>query len=843
MSSRWTRSGGTAPALAGGACMLGLLLLGALACGGGETEPATQIVVAITSDLEVGSMLSRIEVQISSRDGKDVTAMREYALARKSPRAGQYQLPLTFSVSKGHAASFLIEVTGYGPLAAGGAEQRVVEQRAIATFREGETLLLRLFLGRVCFNQFCDDDDDLVCYPADRVEVIAGQCGQVPVLGEGDLEHVDDVEELPDLSLPPPHAMFDDGGFDDGGVNDAGANDAGEDASSDAGGDAGCSGDACPCIDETSCDDGEFCTIDSCDATGSCQHEARSCPQDDNACTLEPQCNEDSDACEEPFDEASLSSAEHCGADASSSCETCASTGTQAASCVDGHCVLDCAPGQVDADGAAGNGCECAFMNANDLSDDDAIDANCDGADGILGGAYSLYVTPTGAGDHSGNAPANAATLLQAFARASGDSIARELLVASGDYALDNPIAVPDGLVVFGGYAPDFRSRSGKSTVVAQSPTALRISNATTGVTIDSVDFETADQSVAGASTSTIVVDTSQVLFRRSIITAGDGGPGHAGDPVTAALAVTTPGEPGHDAPSNSVGGAGGATGLGGNGGAGGNYSGGVTSDGIDGSPGTRTAAGCGGAGPHGVGMNLTCQVGTFNPGDDGQPGQRGCDGTVGSQGMGATGAGSIVSGAWIAPIAQSGGIGQGGGSGGGGGGGGAAECSVGGAGGGGGEGGIGGPGGPGGNPGGAGGASIAIVAQSATLAFELSELRTGHGGDGGRGGSGGAGGAGSSGSGGGNGASNASGNPPTGAGGGTGGRGGNGGTGGPGGCGGGGVGGASVAIFGSASGTAITITGTPSYMLGSAGGSGALCTAGGGNAGGVGLQAQQAGF
>lgn len=819
-------------------CLLALLSLAAVACGEGDPDPATQIIVAITSDLEVESVLARIEVEISSRDGEDVVAMREYNLVRRSPRAGQYRLPLSFSVAKGTASSFLLTVRGYGPLGSRGAEERIVEQRAIATFRDGETLLLRLFLGRVCLDNFCDGDDELVCYSAARLKVAAGECGEVLVLGADDLESID-VEELPDLAQPPRGIVrVDAGGRDAGGdPQDAGGRDAGSDGGA-------CDGDDCPCSDAQGCDDGLFCTIDACDDTGQCAYEARSCAADDNACTLAPVCNEQSDACEEAFDETSLSSSEHCASSASDRCETCAGNGTMAARCQDGRCMLECAVGRVDADGDASNGCECTFVDAADLSDDDAIDANCDGADGIVTGDYTLYVTPDGAGDHSGNTPENAATLPEAFTRAVSDRIARELLVATGEYRLTSELVASDELVVFGGYAPDFRSRSGRSKLLVSTPSALRASNLVAGVVIDSLEIATSDQSAQGASTSTIVVDSAHLLLRRSIVYAGNGGPGAPGAAVAAAAASTTIGDDGDSAPSTTVGGAGGNLGPGGNGGAGGNVSSGLQ-PGIVGSPGNRVGQACGGGGARGEALALSCQTGTFNSGDSGSQGEPGCSGGVGAHGAGGAGVGMLANGVWGGPQAVGGGVGQVGGSGGGGGGGGAASCSVAAAGGGGGEGGGGGPGGTGGNPGAPGGASIAILALNATLAFEDTELRTGNGGPGGRGGNGGDGGQGALGGGGGSGASNSSGTFPsaTGVGGGDGGRGGKGGTGGPGGCGGGGVGGASVGIFGSAFGTGVVLTGAPRYSLGAGGAAGLACAAGGGNVGTAGVEAQQAGF
>ena len=152
------------------ACVLALALsLGA--CGETRTVPATQIIVAITSDIELERQLSRIEVQLSDRDGDDVTAMRDYALVEEDPEEGQFELPLSFSVTKGTQRSFLIVVTGYGPLGEDGSEIKIVEQRAIATFQDGKTLLLKIFLGRICLLNFCEDDEEAVCYPTAQLEV------------------------------------------------------------------------------------------------------------------------------------------------------------------------------------------------------------------------------------------------------------------------------------------------------------------------------------------------------------------------------------------------------------------------------------------------------------------------------------------------------------------------------------------------------------------------------------------------------------------------------------------------------------------------------------------------
>lgn len=182
---------------------MGLLAFALLAaCGDAKTIPATQVIVAITSDLQPVRELSRVQISLSKRDGSDVVTMQDFALVKSKPKTGQQQLPITFAIGKGGEASFLLTVRGYGPLGAGGAERQVVEQKAIATFQDRKTLLLQVFLGRVCLDNLCGGDADLVCYPTDVGRKKAGQCGAIPELDADELESVD-PKRLPDLSKAP----------------------------------------------------------------------------------------------------------------------------------------------------------------------------------------------------------------------------------------------------------------------------------------------------------------------------------------------------------------------------------------------------------------------------------------------------------------------------------------------------------------------------------------------------------------------------------------------------------------------------------------------------------------
>src|SRR4029079_9984341 len=106
--------------------------------------------------------------------------------------------------------------------------------------------------------------------------------------------------------------------------------------------------------------------------------------------------------------------------------------------------------------------------STKDDADDQAVDANCDGVDGEIGGATRfVYVTPSGAGKHDGTSPVNAANVTEAFDIATGNASRRTLLFASGVYSTNAALTAPDQLYMFGVYASNFRSRAGSTDLNA----------------------------------------------------------------------------------------------------------------------------------------------------------------------------------------------------------------------------------------------------------------------------------------------------------------------------------------------------------------------------------------
>lgn len=143
-----------------------------------EEVPATQAVVVVNSDLEVGTAITSVTAQVLSADGKtSVAEPFSFALAKTSG-SGRHALPLSFGIAQpsGGADSFRVVIAGYGPGGSGGASTRLVEQKALVTFQEHQTLRLTAFLGRVCTGKVCGDN---ACYPVGTSGVGAGECGPV----------------------------------------------------------------------------------------------------------------------------------------------------------------------------------------------------------------------------------------------------------------------------------------------------------------------------------------------------------------------------------------------------------------------------------------------------------------------------------------------------------------------------------------------------------------------------------------------------------------------------------------------------------------------------------------
>ncbi len=539
---------------------------------------------------------------------------------------------------------------------------------------------------------------------------------------------------------------------------------------------------------------------------------------------------------------------------------------------------------RLDADRELANGCECVVGSVLDSAgasvEGEAIDANCDGADGSV--LSSFYVASSGddAGPGSPTRPLRSigVAVERAFASLRTRMPRPHVYVASGIYT--ETVRVRDGVQVHGGYRGDFLARNPDGfevVVVAPAETSafggaalvidgpIRLPTLVEGLHLRGRDALEPGAPAIGA----VVSGASARLTLRDLrVRAGrpgaglNGVDGAAGQPPSTAAGSGQPPRAAVENGSHLCLGDDGNRVTGGRGGR--NVCLGVdVSGGVGGSPvcpiqgGTAAAGqtgrgGDGLAGEGGLGgddvtgpiqggascpSGVCCGLADFsvpNPFQQTQPGASGSDGPPGELGGGCSVAlGRFTDLGFIAGVAgdgSSGAPGRGGGGGGGGGGArmtwfdGACEFADG-LGGGGGGGGAGGCGGAGGTAGQSGGASVAILIR-ATASAELPliegvEITSA---DGARGGDGGSGGDGASGGPGGFGGNipDALRATPTLAGPMAGERGGKGGDGGGGGGGGGGCGGSTVGIwvsgFGSSSAAIERMRDANTFVLGAAG-------------------------
>ena len=149
-----------------------LCLLGWAACKDEKVRPATEVVVAIDSDLTAGEQLQRIEVEVQNADGESVDD-DSFDVVEGTPGDGEVNLPFSFGITKGKAAGFQLIVRGYGD-----GDAPSVEQKSKGSFQDGKSLLLVVFLSKVCLDNVCDDGE--TCYWQAHDGVGAGDCGDLP---------------------------------------------------------------------------------------------------------------------------------------------------------------------------------------------------------------------------------------------------------------------------------------------------------------------------------------------------------------------------------------------------------------------------------------------------------------------------------------------------------------------------------------------------------------------------------------------------------------------------------------------------------------------------------------
>ena len=437
-------------------------------------------------------------------------------------------------------------------------------------------------------------------------------------------------------------------------------------------------------------------------------------------------CNQLDDDCDGETDEELLARPESCGF-CDNDCTALAPN--TIFGCVDGTCVINrCEEGYQNDDGVLENGCECAPRLA-DFPDPELIDVNCDGIDGNIDRASSVFVSPDGNPNGLGSAADPVPTLGAAFALAA-DNLPAEIYLSEGEHDVTAGLSdgdaaavrrvglvVPPGVSLFGGFYRrgdqwDRRIRSAAGeTVVTGSPVLLQYlgdADAKT-VYVDNLRLTATDAPLQGDTPSVGYVFQGRahsLMMRNVSIQAGMGASGLSALPPPR----TAGGEEGGDG-NRQVPGAGGlspADCQGRDGGDGGSRQPG----GDPGLPGQGENPGDGGDAATRGGQ-----------GGDGQPGERGAHGIP---------SGQVTDVFWL-PRAGARGTPGTPGSGGGGGGGGRNNS--------GGGGGGGGCGGESGQAGGGGHGSFGLIVVASDVSLYETEISAAQGGAGGQGSAGGPGG------------------------------------------------------------------------------------------------------
>ncbi|NUN13002.1 MAG: hypothetical protein HUU55_05135 [Myxococcales bacterium] len=468
------------------------------------------------------------------------------------------------------------------------------------------------------------------------------------------------------------------------------------------------------------------------------------------------------------------------------------------------QCSMACVAGYHDVNKNPADGCECAYINPEDIPDIMGQDLDCDGIDGEKNN--TIFVAKNGDDSHAGTLDAPKRTINAAITAAAAQK-KRDVLVATGVYV--QSVVLQNGVQVYGGYRGDFLDRDpqlyetvifGETATVAApgAVVAIGITN-TKGATLDGFTiFGAAAEGVGASSIAVYIKDcTDGLILQNNVIVAGqgangdrgtDGIDGSNGTAGAAGLAAKDVGKT--PCSGKNAGGAGGnktCSGVDTSGGKGGDatcpdydedgtpqpkttpgpylqtFNGGET-----GGDGKGAGAGKGGKAGYdslfwskesGCGICRTPKASDSSlfqqgPGDHGK---NGTAGTLGTAGVGCVTAGSVQNAVWSPGTGGNGGAGSHGGGGGGGGAGGGTEnwdCSqhgasdFGGSGGGGGSGGCQGTGAAGGSSGGGSFGIFMVWTKGPTSAPVLfgNQILTADGGDGGDGGNGGTGGVGGNG-------------------------------------------------------------------------------------------------
>ena len=222
----------------------------------------------------------------------------------------------------------------------------------------------------------------------------------------------------------------------------------------------------------------------------------------------------------------------HCGV-----CDNvCAFFGAEAL-CVEGECQMgSCRTGFLDLDGLTDNGCEyvCRVTDPLDPVDEDGVDANCDGFDGVL--SRLIFVSTNGSDDGTGTPEDPVLTMAGALDLVDGDTGRQRLILAEGIYSVAGLGDIPAGVSLIAGYSSDGNwTRSALARAELVDATEPLLLGGGEGVLIEGVEVRVPDAPLGepGSMSAALIIENGDgVQVRNSVFSAGRGSDGLAASPV-----------------------------------------------------------------------------------------------------------------------------------------------------------------------------------------------------------------------------------------------------------------------------------------------------------------------
>ena len=176
-----------------------------------------------------------------------------------------------------------------------------------------------------------------------------------------------------------------------------------------------------------------------------------------------------------------------------------------------------------EADTSDGN----CVPSSTDDPDDDGIDDNCDGADGVVG--HDIYVTTKGFKTNDGTPWEPLDSLVGAIALAQTRPGARVFL-ARGIYE-ESPLKVTSDIQIFGGYEESFLGRPDRDVTTLRAPTGLLVQAKGAHLSFSHLTIQGLDAGKSGqASSYGLRILAGDVSIDDVVVVSGDAASGASGE-------------------------------------------------------------------------------------------------------------------------------------------------------------------------------------------------------------------------------------------------------------------------------------------------------------------------